>query len=65
MCSLFLVLRTLSTTAVRFIKKKTPQRLLLWRVSLMQQRPLRVMQFCLFRAFHDHGLDTATDLRVS
>ena len=39
MCSLFLVLRTLSTTAVRFTKKKTHQRLLLWEVSVMQQRP--------------------------
>ncbi|MBS7348806.1 MAG: hypothetical protein KIG95_01315, partial [Comamonas sp.] len=35
------VLRLLITTAVRFIKKKTHQRLLLWEVSVMQQRPFR------------------------
>ena len=39
MCSLFLVLRFLSTTAVRSIKKESHQRLLLWEVSVMQQRP--------------------------
>ena len=39
MCSLFLVLCLLITTAVRSIKKKTHQRLLLWEVSVMQQRP--------------------------
>ena len=38
MCSLFLVLRFLSTTAVRSIKKESHQRLLLWEVSVMQQR---------------------------
>ena len=38
MCSLFLVLRTLNTTAVRSIKKKTHQCLLLWEVSVVQQR---------------------------
>ncbi len=38
MCSLFLVLRLLITTAVRFIKENH-QRLLLWEVSVVQQRP--------------------------
>ncbi|RGE39410.1 hypothetical protein DZC30_21870 [Comamonas testosteroni] len=38
MCSLFLVLRLLITIAVRSIKKKTHQRLLLREVSVMQQR---------------------------
>ena len=37
MCSLFLVLRLLITTAVRFIKENH-QRLLLWEVSVVQQR---------------------------
>jgi hypothetical protein len=46
MCSLFLVLRTLSTTAVRFTKKKTHQRLLLWEVSVMQQRRAAHKQAC-------------------
>ena len=41
MCSLFLVLRFLSTTAVRSIKKESHQRLLLWEVSVMQQRQIR------------------------
>ena len=39
MCSLFLVLRLLITTAVRFIKKENHQRLLLWEVSVVQQCP--------------------------
>ena len=38
MCSLFLVLRLLSTTAVKFTKTKTHPRLLLWEVSVVQQR---------------------------
>ena len=43
MCSLFLVLRLLITKAVRSSKKKAHQRLLLWEVSVMQQRLLRII----------------------
>lgn len=43
MCSLFLVLRFLSTTAVRSIKKESHQRLLLWEVSVVQQSPLALL----------------------
>ena len=50
MCSLFLVLGLLITTAVRFIKKENHQRLLLWEVSVMQQR-LSTWQGQMFVAF--------------